>query len=94
MVELNGRKMDYMSMNIKNEEAHKRARELASLTGESITAAVSEAIRERLERVRGKSKRGLAEKLMKIGEECAARLKGPHKSMEIEDLYDERGLPK
>jgi antitoxin VapB len=83
-----------MSLNIKNEETHRMAQELARLTGESMTAAVSEAIRERLARVRGKSKAGLAERLTKIGEECAARLKGPHKSMEIEDLYDERGLPK
>jgi antitoxin VapB len=83
-----------MSLNIKNEKAHRQAQELARLTGENMTVAVSEAIRERLERVRGKSKKGLAEKLMKIGEECAARLKGRPRTMEIEDLYDERGLPK
>jgi antitoxin VapB len=83
-----------MSLNIKNEKTHRLAQELARATGESMTVAVSEAIRERLERVRGKSKQGMAEKLMKIGEECAARLKGSSRSMEIEDLYDERGLPK
>ena len=44
-----------MSLNIKNEETHRMARELARLTGESMTAAVNEAIRERLDRVRGKS---------------------------------------
>src|ERR1044071_3520503 len=43
-----GRKM---SLNIKNEEAHRLARELAALTGESMTVAVSEALRERIERV-------------------------------------------
>jgi len=81
-----------MSLNIKNENTHRMAQELARATGESMTVAVSEAIRERLERVRGKSKGGMAQKLMKIGEECAARLKGPSKPMEIDDLYDERGL--
>lgn len=83
-----------MSLNIKNEKTHRLVRELARATGESMTAAVDKAVRERLERVRGKSAEGMAEKLMKIGEECAARLKGPLKLMEIEDLYDERGLPK
>jgi hypothetical protein len=44
-----------MSLNIKDEKTHRLARELAHLTGGSMTAAVSEAIRERLECVRGKS---------------------------------------
>jgi antitoxin VapB len=81
-----------MSLNIENEETHRLVRKLAHITGESMTGAVDKAVRERLERVRGKSKEGMAEKLMKIGQECAARLKGPLKPMEIEDLYDERGL--
>jgi antitoxin VapB len=84
--------VESMSLNIKNEKTHRLAQELARATGESMTVAVGEAIRERLERVRGKSKKGMAERLMKIGEECAARLKGPLKPMEIDDLYDERGL--
>jgi hypothetical protein len=37
-----------MSLNIKNPEAHELAAELARLTGESMTKAVTEAIRERL----------------------------------------------
>jgi antitoxin VapB len=45
-----------MSLNIKNENTHRMAQELAPATGESMTVAVSEAIRERLERVHGKSK--------------------------------------
>jgi antitoxin VapB len=82
-----------MSLNIKNEKTHKQAQELARITGESMTAAVSEAIRERLERVRSKSKQGLAERLTRIGKECAIQLKG-RKLMEVDDLYDEKGLPK
>lgn len=71
------------------------AQELAGLTGESMTVAVSEAIRERLERVRGGSKAGMAERLLKIGRECAAHLKEPYKSMDFDELlYDEKGLPK
>ncbi|HME35812.1 MAG TPA: type II toxin-antitoxin system VapB family antitoxin [Candidatus Sulfotelmatobacter sp.] len=84
-----------MSLNIKNEEAHRLARELASATGESMTVAVSEAIRERLERVRGNSREDMAERILKIGRECAAHLKAPYKSIDIDELlYDEKGLPK
>jgi antitoxin VapB len=84
-----------MSLNIKNDEAHRLARELAKATGESMTVAVSEAIRERLERVRGKSSDGLAERLLKIGRDCAAHLKEPYRSMDIDKLlYDEKGMPK
>lgn len=84
-----------MSLNIKNEDAHRLARELAEATGENMTLAVSEAIRQRLERVRANSRAGLAERLLKIGRECAAHLKEPYKSIDHgELLYDEKGLPK
>jgi antitoxin VapB len=84
-----------MSLNIKDEKAHRLARELARLTGESMTAAVSEAIRERLERVRGNSRKDMAERLLDIGRDCAAHLKEPYKSMDVDELlYDEKGLPK
>ena len=84
-----------MSLNIKNEDAHRLARELAEATGESMTVAVSEAIRQRLERVRENSRAGLAERLLKIGRECAAHMKEPYKSIDLDELlYDEKGLPK
>jgi antitoxin VapB len=82
-----------MSLNIKNENTHRMAQELARATGESMTVAVSEAIRERLERVRGKSNKGMAEKLMKIARESGPLWKKPYVSLE-ELLYDEKGLPK
>jgi|SRR6516162_1128002 hypothetical protein len=41
-----------MALNIKNHEAHLLAEELSKLTGESVTAAVTIALRERLARVR------------------------------------------
>jgi len=84
-----------MSLNIKNEETHRMARELARLTGESMTAAVNEAIRERLERVRGNTSEGVAERLMRIARECGPRWKEPYRSIEHGDLlYDEKGMPK
>jgi antitoxin VapB len=84
-----------MSLNIKDEETHRLARELARVTGESMTAAVDKAVRERLERVRGLKKGGLAERLLKIGRECATHLKEPYRSIDHGKLlYDEKGLPK
>jgi antitoxin VapB len=82
-------------MNIKNDEAHRLAREVASLTGESLTGAVTEALRERLERLRRERKGSLAERLLAIGKDCAAHLKEPFRSIDHgEYLYDERGMPR
>jgi antitoxin VapB len=84
-----------MGLNIKNEEAHRLARELARATGESMTVAVSEAIRERLDRIRGNSKKSQVERILEIGRDCAAHLKEPYKSVDHGDLlYDDKGLPK
>ena len=84
-----------MSLNIKNEETHKLGHELANLTGESVTTAVTVAIRERLERVRREQGDSLAARLLAIGRDCAAHLKEPYRSVDHgELLYDERGLPR
>jgi antitoxin VapB len=84
-----------MSLNIKNEKTHRRVRELARLTGESMTAAVDKAVQERLERVRSSKQGSLAQRLLLIGRECAPLWKEPYKSMDHGDLlYDEKGLPK
>jgi len=84
-----------MGMNIKNDEAHRLAQELATLTGESLTGAVTEALRERLERLRRERNGGLAERLLAIGKDCAAHLKEPYRSIDHgEYLYDERGMPR
>ena len=66
-----------MSMNIKNKEAYQLSKQLAGLTGESLTSAVTEAVRERLDRVRRKHGVDLAERLLAIGRDCAAHLKKP-----------------
>jgi antitoxin VapB len=83
-----------MSLNIKSAEAHELAAQLARITGESMTRAVTEAIRERLERERRKrdEDKRFAE-LMEIAEQCAAYPRRDHRSLE-EFLYDERGLPR
>ena len=81
-------------MNIKNKEAYRLTRQLSELTGESLTTAVTEAVRERLARVRGANDGDLAERLLDIGRDCAAHLKQPFRTIEHADmLYNERGLP-
>ncbi len=62
-----------MALSIKDPEADRLARELAALTGETLTEAVVVALRERLRRTRAGRKRGpgLAEELRKIGERCS-----------------------
>jgi antitoxin VapB len=84
-----------MSMRIKNKEACRLIKQLAKLTGESLTTAVTEAARERLDHVRRKHGVDLAERLLVIGRDCAAHLKEPYRSTNHGTmLYDERGLPK
>jgi antitoxin VapB len=85
-----------MSLNIKNDETCRLARELARLTGETMSGAIAVALRERLARER--RRRGVqarAGRLRAIAERCA-QLMGPGPSaVEHGDmLYDERGLPK
>lgn len=84
-----------MTMNIKNEEAHKLARQLARLTGESLTETVTDALREKLERIKIQNTERLSARLLEIGGDCSARLKGRFRSIDHGDLlYDEKGLPK
>ncbi len=84
-----------MALNIKDKDTHRLVRELADLTGESMTAAVTEAVRERLDRVRGRSRGDVAERILKLAKECGPLWKEPFRSMDHADLlYDEKGLPK
>jgi antitoxin VapB len=84
-----------VAINIKNEETQRLAKELAEATGETMTGAITVALRERLDRKRDEQGDGIATRLLKIGQECAAHLKEPYRSADHgEFLYDEKGLPK
>jgi antitoxin VapB len=86
-----------MSLNIKNPEAHALAARLAKKTGETLTDAVTIALRERLERL---------ERTTEIDEQRYQALKAFVKDSRglwqeslltidhCDLLYDERGLPK
>jgi antitoxin VapB len=86
-----------MSINIKNPEVHALAKELAELTGESMTEAVLIALKERLARERNSEERlrERMEVLTAIGRDVAERLGPEWRAMDVDDwLYDENGLPR
>ena len=85
-----------MSINIKNPEVHALAKELAELTGETMTEAVLIALKERLARERTSEERlrERMEVLTAIGRDVAERLGPEWRAMDADDwLYDENGLP-
>ena len=86
-----------MSLNIKNPEAHALAARLAQKTGETMTDAVTTALRERLARLeragdfdeqRYQELKALVKDSRELWSE--ALLSVDHGDL----LYDERGLPK
>jgi antitoxin VapB len=82
-----------MSLNIKDPEAHRLARRISRATGETMTRVVTEALRERLEKIERRGARASVEELLAIADRAAAHIKGPyldHAAL----LYDEHGLPK
>ncbi len=85
-----------MALNIKRDETCRLTAELAALTGENKTEAITVAVRERLERVR--RAQGVEERMRAaraIARRCAKLLKpGPGALDHGDWLYDERGLPK
>ena len=84
-----------MTFNIKDPEADRLARELAAETGESLTGAVTTAVRERLERVRARrGVRRLADELDEIAARCAALPVLDDRSADEILGYDEHGLPR
>ena len=85
-----------MSLNIKNQETCRLARELANLTGETMTGAITIALEERLKReMHERSVEARVRELRAIGQRCARLLRDGPSAVEHGDfLYDERGLPK
>jgi antitoxin VapB len=82
-------------LNIKNAETYRLARELADRTGETLTAAVTVALRERLERLATapRQKRITVAEIMAIGRQAAATMgPGPHLD-HADEFYDKDGLP-
>jgi antitoxin VapB len=84
-----------MALNIKDVATEQSVRELAALTGESITAAIRKAAEERLQRVRRERPgRRLADELLEIGKRCASLPDLDTRTAEEILGYDENGLPR
>jgi len=83
-----------MPLNIKHPEADRLARTLAETTGETLTDAVLNALRERLQRETGRrDPSALREDLRRIQRSfISSRRTNPRSADEIIG-YDERGLP-
>ncbi|HEV2854650.1 MAG TPA: type II toxin-antitoxin system VapB family antitoxin [Thermoanaerobaculia bacterium] len=84
-----------MALTIQHPEAEQLAQELAEKTGESLTEAVVNSLRERLQREQSKREGGsrLRDEIRAIGKRCAALpVLDPRSPDEILG-YDEHGLP-
>ena len=84
-----------MPLSIKSPEADRLARQLAAATGETITIAITIALRQRLNLVerKGLSKAALLEEIRAISHHCASL---PVLDTRSEDEilgYDENGIP-
>lgn len=81
-------------LNIKIEDAYRLASRLSELTGESLTAVVTRALRAELEREeRTRDTEQEVERMLAMGREIRAHMREPVSS-DLRNLYDENGLPR
>jgi antitoxin VapB len=79
-------------LNIKNPEAYRLVKTLADATGESMTEAVTVAVRERLERIQRDFQ---VEEILEMAREIRDRLPPGYLDQDFDDLlYDKDGIPK
>jgi len=83
-----------MALNIKDPEADALARKLAARTGESLTQAVLNALKERLQRTEKARRPNLMREMEAIRLRCAALPVLDARSAEEILGYDENGLPR
>jgi antitoxin VapB len=84
-----------MPLNIRNKHTEELAAALAKLTGETKTEAVTQSLRERLERLRNsRAKRRLADQLDEIAQHCARLPVLDDRSVDEIMGYDKHGLPR
>jgi antitoxin VapB len=81
-----------LSLNVKDPEARRLARAIAQETGETMTRAVTEALRERYERLQHRRAKASVEELRAITERAAVHVKRPYVD-HADLLYDKDGLP-
>lgn len=84
--------MGGVALSIKAGEADRLARELAAATGESLTEAVTRALRERLDRIQ-LDRQAYIDRLRRLGDELATHPVLDPRSPEQIIGYDEHGIP-
>jgi antitoxin VapB len=83
-----------MALSIRNPKTEKLARELAAESGENITQAITHALEERLERLRGRSTAtDLVEEILKISKRCGAIPDQDQRAADEILGYDSVGVP-
>lgn len=82
-----------MALSIKTDEADALARELAAATHESITQAVTIALRERLSRVRDRQRVDIAHRIDRLAAEYEALPLADGRTDDEIIGYDDAGLP-
>ena len=83
-----------MALSIRNPKAEKLARELAAVSGETITQAITQALEERLERLHGRSTTtDLVEEILKISKRCRAIPDMDQRSVDEILGYNHVGVP-
>lgn len=82
-----------MSLNIKSADVHALARELAGLTGTSMTGAVEDALRRRIEEVTRQDRRArMRQTLREIQETFTDEDRAAARRL-MDEMYDKDGLP-
>jgi antitoxin VapB len=84
-----------MALSIQNEKTEKLAREVASQSGETITQAITRALEERLERMRGRrTATDTTVEILKIARRCSQLPDKDARTPEEILGYDDIGVPR
>jgi antitoxin VapB len=80
-----------MALNIKNKETHQLAVDVAALTGETMTEAITVALKERLQRLRrARDVPAVLSRVQAVLAGLPPETPEDHATL----LYDDRGLPR
>lgn len=82
-----------MGLNIKNQDVHRLARDLAARTGETMTHAIQVALEERLARLADNDTDNSSKRAKRVRAILDSIPYYPGATSNHDDLYDENGLP-
>jgi len=82
-----------MALVVESEEAEQLAEEIANETGQSVSAVVTQMLRERAARISKPQRKPGIEEILAAVNRISDRIQGPAID-HGEEFYDEHGLPK